>query len=366
MRALLPADQLRLLRRITSLPTAPFCEQAVIAEVRRWADRRGLEVGRDRSGNVLVRYRASAGRGRWVLTAHMDHPGFIVRRRRGRQVYADFRGGVRAACFRGRRVRLISDQGEHGATVRTHRKDRDRACAVCRLELDAPADAPPGSIGMWDLPVADVRGRRLVTRACDDLAGVAVALCALDVVRRRGVETDLTVLLTRAEECGFVGMLGACRDGTLPQSAWVIGIETSKAQPAAPLGGGAVIRVGDRARTFDPDVSAELSAAAGRLGRRAKVIRALMPGGTCETTPLCLWGHRAGAVCLPLEGYHNMSDDGRIVPEQIDLNDVASLVRLLVETVGRAPGSGTAAALWQDRLDAIWDQRSGYLEDPLG
>jgi endoglucanase len=67
-----------------------------------------------------------------------------------------------------------------------------------------------------------------------------------------------------------------------------------------------------------------------------------MPGGTCEATAFCAYGHEATCLCLPLGNYHNMVDiDGvkagrrpaRVGPEYISVADYHGLVELLVHLV---------------------------------
>jgi len=325
-----------ILRDVLSLPTAPFCEEAVVDYARCFAKRRGLALERDGGGNVLLRYRKVAARGRrplrWVFAAHMDHPGFVAARRRGRTLWARFVGTVEKRYFPGSRARFFAPGGEIAGTVETVRKAPDGTGLSVRLRLDRPADVPAGTIGMWDFPAVRVRGHRLSARACDDLVGVASVLCAMDDLARRGVAADVTGLLTRAEESGFVGALAACRDRTVPHTALLVAIEASAARVEVPLGSGVVVRVGDRMRTFDPSLTAHVDAVAKDLAKHHRSFRHtrhLMPGGTCESTIYAAWGYTAAAVCIPLGNYHNRGRNDRIAPEQIDLGDFASLVQLL-------------------------------------
>jgi len=338
-----------------------------VAEVRHWAGRRGVAFSRDAAGNVILRCRRGRRRGPpWVFTAHMDHPGFVTTRRRGREVWAHFRGHVKPEYVLGSRVRLFPPGGEVCATIATRRAIKPPPWWSCRMVLDSPAAVPPGTVGMWDLPAFRRRGRRVSARACDDVAGTAAVVCAVDRIAAAETEANVIGLLTRAEEAGFVGALAACRLGTIPKDALVVGIEASKAQPGAPLGGGVVLRVGDRARTFDPALDAHISAVAAALARKRsdfRFTRQLMPGGTCESMVYCLFGYRAAALALPLGNYHNMGADGRIRPEQIDLGDFASLVELLaaLAAVDRSPDEADAAL--RERLTKLLDEREHFLEE---
>jgi endoglucanase len=204
------------------------------------------------------------------------------------------------------------------------------------VRVDAPV--APGSVGMFDLPPVRVRGHKFLSRVCDDLAGLAAAMTALDELHRAKARPRATValLVTRAEEVGFVGAVAAVRDGALlRKSDLLISIECSSVQPFAPQGAGVILRVGDRTSVFDSGLMYFLLERARKLAKRDKSFafqRALMPGGSCEGTVFDAWGYTTGGVCLPLVNYHNMDRaTKRLAPEIIDLRDWRSMVSLFVD-----------------------------------
>jgi putative aminopeptidase FrvX len=355
-----------ILRAMLSVPTAPFREEAVAAVVGDWAAGRGLSVERDRAGNLFLRHRRGARRGRrWFFTAHMDHPGFVAVRRRGRTLLAEFRGSVRDEYFAGSRVVFFASRGPVRGTIEAAARVKDSPWLTCRVELAERIEVATGTIGMWDLPSVRIAGTRLVSRACDDVVGAAAVVRAMDEIISRRVEADVTAMLTRAEEAAFIGALAACAEGSVPRDALVVSVECSKAQPRARLGGGVVVRVGDRMRTFDPTLTAHVSAVAERLAGRDKdfrFTRQLMPGGTCESTAFALWGYRAAALCLPMENYHNMGEGGRIAPERIDTRDFDSLVALLVAIAADRRDPREADRALKKRLSALLRERGRLLE----
>lgn len=367
-----------LLRAVLSCPTAPFCERAVVEYIQGWARRRGVNFAQDAAGNVLLSAgetggaktrRQAAAKPPWVFSAHMDHPGFVVTGGRSNVVRAEFRGGVARPYFAGARVRLIvRDGGQHVGTIRSARRSKSLNFMACRVELDRPADIPPGTVGMWDVPVFSARkSGRIHARACDDLAGVAAVLAALERIASTGAPGPVLGLLTRAEEVGFTGMLAACKLGTIPPDALVVGIETSKAQPAAPLGGGVVIRVGDRSRVFHEPLTALIAdVAAGRAKKtkRFRFVRQLMPGGTCETTALCGWGHTAAALCIALGNYHNQHPRGHVAAEVIDEGDFDCLVDLLVALACEPRTPSDFSEAFRARLDHLLAWREDLLDQP--
>src|SRR5262249_20633181 len=99
---------LKLLSAVANLPTAPFLEQHVIAWITAWAGARNLPARRDKAGNLYLDYRRGSSAPRpLILEAHLDHPGFVVtRRRRDGILETHFRGGVRPSHFKNARAQF--------------------------------------------------------------------------------------------------------------------------------------------------------------------------------------------------------------------------------------------------------------------
>jgi endoglucanase len=369
-----PARVAAIARGTLECPTAPYREGAVIAYVRALAARwPRVALRADAHGNLLLSRRGvRATTAPLVLGAHMDHPGFraLACRRDGRgfRVDALFQGGVRASYFPGARARFHDGGRGVAATVESVRPWRGEL----RVRLRARAAVAPGSFGTWDLP-GFRRSRNdpdlVLTRAADDLAGVAAILALFDAIdaidpKRR---VDVRGLLTRAEEVGFVGAIAAARGGALPRGARIVAIEASKALPHAPQGEGPILRVGDRTSVFDDALTRWLGRVAASLpGFRFQ--RRLMDGGTCESTAYQLYGYRCAALCLPLGNYHNMSERGRIAVESIRLSDLVGLVRFfegMVQNDADCPRPGVRDPL-RARLDARYASgRRELARDPF-
>jgi endoglucanase len=360
---MLPTRQLSILKEMLALPTAPFAERYVMNAIVRFCRTRGLKVGRDPAGNLLVRYRHGRRRVRRpvCLTAHMDHPGFVVERMRDRRTaVVTWRGGVRPEYFVGARVRFYDEaSARNGPTagrwvhgrIRSIRKHSTGGVArVQSADVAVGTELSPGTIGMWDFPDPRVRGTRIFARGCDDVAGAAAILCCLDELVRQRVQTDVYVLFTRAEEVGFVGAIAACRQRTVPDKCLVVSVETSSQLPHARIGAGPILRVGDKSSTFTPTATAYARRAAEKLAQADKSFRfqrRLMDGGTCESTAFCAFGYTATGLCVALGNYHNMNvRRHRLGPEYIDLNDFANLVRWFVALTRAAePFDGRDPAL---------------------
>jgi len=411
----------RILSDLLSLPTAPFAEHYVIDYVREFCRRRpALRLTQDRSGNLLIRY-GPRKRRPIVLAAHMDHPGFIVQSslppsrplrmearvpllpgdsRTGRHlVLAKWYGGVRPEYFAGARVRFFDGaKWVRGRVVRVECGPDGKAPRVSHVEAALAEPVPPGAVGMWDLADPTIRAGRLYARGCDDVAGVAATLACLDDLVRRHNRTrsaserhgtrsaserhgtrsaserhpkpSLHVLLTRAEEVGFVGAIAACRNRTIPADAVVVSIECSAELPGARMGDGPILRVGDLATTFSPVATGWCRAVAERLAAAEPPFpfqRKLMDGGTCEATVYGEFGYAASGLCIALGNYHNMDRTRkRLAPECIDLGDWEGLVRWFVALATTDLPCDSAAAALRERLRKLERSYRQDLEAGLG
>jgi putative aminopeptidase FrvX len=335
------ASHRRWLANLTDLPTASGREWAVQAWVQSWAGKRGMSVTEDRAGNLLIRPAVRSRKRPVVAVAHMDHPAMVVTAA-GSRTEVELRGGVYLEYLLDARLQIETSAGPRPARLGGFDPATNRGWLVGRH-----GDALVGDIVRWAFPAASlgVEGGRLRARACDDLAGAAAALSALD--RMAGADVGhFSVLLTRAEEVGFVGAIAACELKTIPADARVLSIECSRQSADAPVGGGPIVRVGDASSVFSSELTNRVAEAAKSSGIAHQ--RKLMAGGSCEATAFVALGYEATGLCLALDNYHNMIDiDGvradrrkaRLGPEEISLADFQGLVDLLeVVTLGLDSG----------------------------
>ncbi|MFU8830132.1 MAG: hypothetical protein ACNA8P_11965, partial [Phycisphaerales bacterium] len=199
---------------------------------------------------------------------------------------------------------------------------------------------------------------------------------------------------TRAVEIGFVGAIAASREKLLPRDGRYVLLENSRSFPESPIGGGPIVRVGDRMSTFSPALTAGIAKVAEDLakanGERKdtdpgqiedtnrpaatfKWQRKLMPGGACESTTYMAYGYESTCLCLPLGNYHNMADlqavqdeepeavaNARPGREHIALDDYHNLIRLLV-----ACGTGLAEVEPPiETMEKLYAERSFVLSRP--
>jgi putative aminopeptidase FrvX len=371
------------LLQISQIPTAAGREDLVEAWIERWAaERQELELTRDAAGNMHIQIRGqqAADRAPVYFTAHMDHPAFIVERVIGEAtVQAAFRGGVMDEYFEEARITIHSRDGaKHGATLVGR---PETGCAsfksfLADLDADSAEGVQVGDLATWELPGSQIVDRLLHAPACDDLAALAAAVSAMDVLRQERSGQDVRLLLTRAEEVGFIGAIAACREGTMPRGSRVIALENSRAFDDSPIGGGPIVRVGDRLTIFSPSLSGAVAKRAEEVAggpslptavQKAKDVpawkwqRKLMAGGACEATVFCAWGYESTCVCLPLGNYHNMSDLAEvqagtfagkpaIAPEYISVSDYDGLVDLLVACGQKLPENPSV----MPRIEKLW------------
>jgi len=286
------ADILVIARRILAQPTAPFHEDAVRREIRSLlADCAHVKFAEDHFGNLLAQYLRGKSTARFAFAAHMDHPGYVGR---------EFLGGVPE-----------------------------------RYLKKKPATRKFGAFRMWNLPACEIRGDRIRSRACDDLIGCAAIVAALRELERTDAECAAWGLFTRAEEVGFSGAIELAKGTLLPKSVTVVSLETSSVKGGpVKIGGGPIIRVGDRASIFDSSATAQLQAAAKSAGIAHQ--RALMQGGTCEATAYALHGYRTAAMCVALGNYHNCGSADCIAPEYVSIADTLGMARLCVAVASAA------------------------------
>jgi len=332
---------------LTGIPTAAGLEDRVVAFLEGWffARSQRVQVIQDDGGNIMVTQRgAPTQQPPLLITAHLDHPAFVVRRHlHTRTLELEFRGGVHHAYFIGAKIQVIDSEDQpHGATILSlDAKAKPHKRVKARLTGNAPSIAP-GDIARWLLPTPRIAKGLLHTHACDDLAAVAAALIAFDRILRIPNATHVGLLFTRAEEIGFVGAIHAARNGFIPSDARLICLENSRSFPHdSPIGAGAILRVGDRLSVFDPALTntlADLFTNAQKKDTAFTFQRKLMAGGACEATAFAAHGFQSTCFCLPLGNYHNMVNiDGvlagkakaRVGCEIISIHDLESLIRMI-------------------------------------
>jgi putative aminopeptidase FrvX len=110
-----------------------------------------------------------------------------------------------------------------------------------------------------------------------------------------------------------------------------------------------VVRPGDVYNTFDNDAERYLRVARERLAAAGIASqRALLTGGTCESSAFVRLGWSATAIAVPNVNYHNQSESSAVFTSEIvRLSDLRSAVALLVEAAAAA-GTDADESWWPD------------------
>jgi endoglucanase len=327
---------LALFRRLTSVPTAPFRETAVSRKALEWI-RENLgsraKVRRVRGG-FIVSYRGAGEAPALCLAAHLDHPAFELVEVSRTGATARLRGGLPPHLLPGAAVeafpRVPKDNRPLARGVIGPRPRKDGGLWTIAWSEPLGGGAKP-DFAVLALPACATKDGWLLSRSVDDLLGCAIGLEAMRRLIEARAKVNLTVLLNRAEEVGFVGALDMIRSGVLSPKDSYVSIESSRELPGSKPGGGPTVRLGDKATAFDANLTALLDDAAEALRKRGgKVQRLRLTGGTCEATAYLAFGYEAGGVAIPLVNYHNGWGAEAVAPEKVRLSDVEGGVRLVV------------------------------------
>lgn len=326
---------------LTAIPTAAGQEGRVIAWVERWVEKQsGIRLIHDKFGNLLLHQVRKTSKKPIYITAHLDHPAFVVQKQIDEyRLEMEFRGGVHNAYFVGAKIEVFdNEENSYIGTIESlNSKAKPFKRVVVKLRKGVAGILIRDDIARWKFPPPIVKNGLLHAPACDDLAGVAAAISALDKIKALPRLGHVGVLLTRAEEIGFVGAIAAAKNRSIPKASKLLCLETSRSFPESPIGGGPILRVGDKTSVFGPELT---NAIANIMNAQKKFTwqRKLMPGGTCESTVFCEYGYLSTCLCLALGNYHNMKDiDGvlhkkksaKVAPEVISVSDFHGLVNML-------------------------------------
>lgn len=357
---------LPLFRHLTSVPTAPFREAAVSKKALQWIEDhlgRSAKVRRVRGG-FIVSYRGAGKGPALCLAAHLDHPAFALLKISRDGATARLRGGLPPHLLEGAAVEAFAkvprDNRPLARGVIGPRPKKDGAPWTIAWTQRPPKGARP-DFAVLALTPCETKDGWLLSRSVDDLLGCALSLEAMRRLAKARAKVNLTVLLNRAEEVGFVGALDMLRSGALSRGDSYLSIESSRELPGSKPGGGPTIRLGDKATAFDPNLTALLDDAAEGLRKRGtKSQRLRLTGGTCEATAYLAFGYEAGGLAVPLVNYHNGWGADAVAPEKVRLSDAEGAVKLLV-AASRLFGGRILRGALRARLEKRHDEEKRAL-----
>lgn len=387
--------QLRFLFDLLEQPTAPFREQQVRAFAEAALERWDIPHCRDPHGNLLVGVATEAAYRRLLrirsdtpvrlYIAHMDHPGFHAERWLSpRRLAIRWHGGSPVKHLTGTKVWLSAGAGYVADGVLRKVQLHPKGYALQQAEVvvsdpELQRSVPQASAlfgGLAFRAPVWCSGRRLYTKAADDLIGVfAILQTARALYRnRRQQHPPFIGLLTRAEEVGFVGAIAHLEldwSQARRRPLVAVSLEASRTLPNARVGKGPVVRLGDRRTVFDADGMQLLSALAERLLPQAHQ-RRIMDGGACEATAATAFGIPTLGLTVPLGNYHNQGFEGGAdcphpmgpAPEFVHLDDVQGLLKLCRGLMDKSlqwddPWRVTRARLSKNRRDYAQLMKTG-------
>ncbi len=289
------------------------------------------EIRVDALGNLIARKGKKAKDGkRIMLAAHLDEIGLIVSHVDAKG-FARFSalGGLSPHRRLGARVKFLN--GARGVIALEREAEiKDRAPGLDRYFIDTGAtsdrDCPVkvGDVAVFDTEFQDL-GNRVVARALDDRAGVALLVESL--TRLKSGKNEVWYVFTVQEEVGTRGA-GPASYGIDPEIGLALDVtpasdvpSTRERNPIA-LGGGPAIKVKDAGVISDPRIVQEMT----RLAEKNRIphqFEVMEMGGTdaakMQVTGL---GAQAGGIAIPVRHLHSPS-------EMVDLDDLKNAGKLL-------------------------------------
>ncbi|MEK7859013.1 MAG: M20/M25/M40 family metallo-hydrolase [Elusimicrobiota bacterium] len=342
------APVLELFKSLTGVPTAPYFERAVTGKALAWIkERLGRSVSvKRRRGGVVVRYEGAGPGPALGLAAHLDHPAFRLSAVSALGAHGQMEGGLPIHLLAGVAVEAFSEFPKGNRPLaRGILGERPKEGSLFDIRwTQPPARGAKPVFAIPALTPYEVKAGWLSSRSIDDLLGCAISLEVVRRLAKARAQTNVVVLLHRAEEVGFMGALDLIEEGAVSKQDSILSIESSRELPGAQPGKGAVIRLGDKACLFDANLTALLDAAAAKL-KGVPVQRLRLTGGTCEATAYLAYGYEAGGVAVPLVNYHNGWGADAVAPERVRVSDIGSAVRLLEAAALLFPAAGLRGGL---------------------
>jgi len=307
-------------------------------------------------GGMIISYRGAGNGPALALAAHLDHPAFHLERVGLAGATARLQGRHPPHLLAGSSVEAFpaapKDNTPMARGVIGPRPEKDSGPWEIRW-TQPPRPGQKPVFAVLALAPCETKNGWLSSRSIDDLLGCAMSLEALRRVATTGAKTNLTVILNRAEEVGFIGALDMLSSGVLAEDDSYLSIESSRELPGSKPGRGPTIRLGDATSQFDPNLISLLDEAGARLKKGGgRVQRLRLPGGTCEASAYLAFGLEAAGVAVPMVNYHNGWGARKISPERVRLSDAEGAVRLLVETARLFPAKKLRGAL-RTRMEGL-------------
>jgi endoglucanase len=356
------SDTMDFLRQITAVPGVTGYERSAAALVK---DRLAgfTEVDEDRMGNVFFTLEGTAKRPRIVLPAHLDEIGLMVK-------YVDEKGFIRfwqlggwfSQVLLAQRVSVINRRGEMIPGVVGSRpphllteEERGKSVKLEDLFVDVGASSKadvekklgivPGDPIVPDSSFTVMAGgKRLLAKAWDDRAGVALFVRVLEELRTLRHPNTVIGIGTVQEEVGLRGARTAARTADpdvalvleVAISADVPGIKPEETQGA--LGKGPMLCILDARMIPNRPLRDFVTDTANKAKipyQFTSLSRGATDGGEFQYAGRGVPSLYVGVPSRYIHAHHGM----------IDADDFENTVRLLVEVITRLDAKAFAAMI---------------------
>ncbi len=289
-------------------------------------------ISRDAMGNLICVKNGQPGGGRVMLSAHMDHIGFIVIAVE-KEGYLRVMpvGGINLNVSKTRHVSFAN--GVQGVIAQQPTREGENA-GMQHMFIDIGAADEAEALQMVQLGDMAVYANdcfrlgqhRVAAPAMDDRVACALLVSVLQGLPKQTRDTVIAVFSTQ-EEVGCRGAKTAAftmePDVGIALDVTANGDTPETKFPAVKLGDGAAVKIMDRGSISNPDVVRDLLAAGEKAG--VKTQREVLPfGGTdASSIQLSRSGVKVGTVSIPCRYVHSAC-------EVIDLRDVEAARGLLL------------------------------------
>lgn len=321
------------IRQMTELYGAAGREHGVADAIEALLKDKVDTIGRDALGNLICEKRGTDPNGkRIMLSAHMDHIGFIVAavEKEGFLRVAPV-GGIHVDVSRTRHVRF--ENGVQGVVVQEPLREGEQA-EMKHLFIDIGAESREEALNMVQLGDIAVYApdcfrlgqHRVAAPSMDDRAACALLIAVMTELGETG--NTIIAVFSAQEEVGCRGAKTAAYtvnpDIGIALDVTANGDTPGTKLPAVKLGEGAAVKIMDRYSISNPQLVQELLAAGERAG--VKTQREVLPFGDTDAGAIqtARGGVCAGTISIPCRYVHSAC-------ETVDLRDVEAAKALLLE-----------------------------------
>ena len=321
-----------LIKQLVDLYGASGHEQNVADAIEALLKGKADTFTRDAMGNLICEKRGTDANGkRIMLSAHMDHIGFIV-------VAAEKEGFLRVmpvggVSMAGSRTRHITfANGVQGVIVQEPVREGETP-AMKHLFVDIGADSDAQALQMVELGDVAVYSNdcfrlgehRVSAPAMDDRVACALLVSVMQALP--ATKNTIIAVFSTQEEVGCRGAKTAAfsvePDIGIALDVTANGDTPETKLPTVKLGEGVAVKIMDRGSISSPDVVEALLAAGKRAG--VKTQREVLPFGGTDASAIQLsrGGVKVGTLSIPCRYVHSAC-------EVIDLRDVEAAKGLLL------------------------------------